>query len=152
MLTPFPRTGGFAAGEKTIDANAEQIDGVPLTRHWLIPKGKQPKVYVPHPIMSAEDIRTRTQQVWDQFYSWRNVWQRAHCVESLKSRVAFVLISKLYRQMYANTGIATDSARINRSATWARLIAKPLQKIFAGKPMPELQAPRPISSELSVGI
>jgi hypothetical protein len=25
-----------------------------------------------------------------------------------------VLISKLYRQMYANTGIATDSARINR--------------------------------------
>jgi hypothetical protein len=35
------------------------------------------------------------------------------CV-SLKARIAFLLISKLYRQMYANTGIATDSARVNR--------------------------------------
>ena len=109
-------------------------------------------VYVPHPIMSADDIRSRTQGVWDRFYSWRNVWARAHCVESLKSRIAFVLISKLYRQMYANTGIATDSARINRSATWARLIAKPLQKIFKGQPMPDLQAPPGISSELQAGI
>ena len=29
---------------------------IPLTRHWLIPKGLQPKVYVPHPIMSADEI------------------------------------------------------------------------------------------------
>src|SRR3954465_4781291 len=111
MLTPFPRTGGFAAGEKTIDANAEQIDGVPITRHWLIPKGKQPKVYVPHPVMSPDEIRERTQGGGDRFYSWKNIWAGSSCVESLKSRVAFVMISKLYRQMYANTGIATDSAR-----------------------------------------
>jgi len=151
MLTPFPGTVDFAAWEKSMEADPTRIEGIPLTRHWLIPRGKQPKVYVPHPVMSADDIRTRTQGVWDQFYSWRNVWSRAHCVESLKSRIAFVLVSKLYRQMYANTGIATDSARINRSATWARLIARPLQKLFAGKPMPELQAPRSIASELRVG-
>src|SRR3954464_9741971 len=152
MLTPFPGTVDFAAWEKTMESDPTRIDGIPLTRHWLIPKGKQPKVYVPHPIMSADDIRQRTQGVWDQFYSWRSVWERAHCVESLKSRVAFVLVSKLYRQMYANTGIATDSARINRSATWARLIARPLQKLFAGKPMPELQVPRGITPELRVGV
>jgi len=152
MLTPFPGTVDFAAWEKSMEADPTRIEGIPLTRHWLIPKGKQPKVYVPHPIMSADDIRARTQGVWDQFYSWRNVWARAHCVESLKSRVAFMLISKLYRQMYANTGIATDSARINRSATWARLIAKPLQKIFTGKPMPELQVPQRFSSELHAGV
>jgi hypothetical protein len=152
MLTPFPGTVDFAAWEKSMESDPTRIEGIPLTRHWLIPKGKQPKVYVPHPVMSADDIRSRTQGVWDQFYSWRNVWARAHCVESLKSRIAFMLISKLYRQMYANTGIATDSARINRSATWARLIAKPLQKVFAGKPMPELQVPRGISSELPAGV
>ena len=73
-------------------------------------------------------------------------------MESFKSRVAFMLISKLYRQMYANTGIATDSARINRSATWARMIAKPCQKLFAGKPMPELQVPRSITPEVRVGV
>jgi radical SAM superfamily enzyme YgiQ (UPF0313 family) len=152
MLTPFPGTVDFAAWEKSMESDATRIEGIPLTRHWLIPKGKQPKVYVPHPIMSADDIRSRTQGVWDQFYSWRNVWARAHCVESLKSRIAFMLISKLYRQMYANTGIATDSARINRSATWARLIAKPLQRVFTGKPMPELQVPQRFSSELTAGV
>jgi hypothetical protein len=30
----------------------------------------------------------------------------------MNARLAFVLISKIYRQMYANTGIATDSARV----------------------------------------
>jgi len=145
MLTPFPGTVDFAAWEKTMESDPTRIDGIPLTRHWLIPKGKQPKVYVPHPVMSADDIRARTQGVWDRFYSWRNIWARSSCVKSLKARLAFVMISKLYRQMYANTGIATDSARINRSATWARLIAKPCQKLFAARPMPELQAPRPVS-------
>jgi hypothetical protein len=52
-----------------------------------------------------------------------------------------VLISKLYRQMYANTGIATDSARVNRSARWARVIAKPCRRLFAAKPMPQLAIP-----------
>jgi hypothetical protein len=52
-----------------------------------------------------------------------------------------VLISKLYRQMYANTGIATDSARVNRSAQWARWIARPCRRLFAGKPMPDLRIP-----------
>jgi radical SAM superfamily enzyme YgiQ (UPF0313 family) len=121
MLTPFPGTVDFAAWEKSMESDPTRIDGIPLTRHWLIPRGKQPKVYVPHPIMSADDIRSRTQGVWDSFYSWRNVWARAHCVKSLKSRIAFMLISKLYRVMYANTGIATDSARINKSVKWARL-------------------------------
>ena len=56
---------------------------------------------------------------------------------------AFVLVSKLYRQMYANTGIATDSARVNRSARWARMIAAPCRRLFAAPPMPDLQVPPP---------
>jgi hypothetical protein len=94
-----------------------------------------------HPVMSAEEIRRNTQGVWDRFYSVRRIWERSRCVRSLKGRLAFVLISKLYRQMYANTGIATDSARVNRSAQWARWIAKPCQRLFAARPMPDLQIP-----------
>ena len=45
-------------------------------------------------------------------------------MQSLKGRLAFVLISKLYRQMYANTGIATDSARAARSVSVARWLAR----------------------------
>jgi hypothetical protein len=62
-------------------------------------------------------------------------------VTSLRARLAFVLVSKLYRQMYANTGIATDSARVARSARWARVTGKVCRRLFIGKPMPNLQAP-----------
>ena len=77
--------------------------------------------------MAADEIRTRTQGVWDRFYSLPAIWQRSTCVRSIRSRLAFVLISKLYRQMYANTGIATDSARVARSAHRARWIARAAQ-------------------------
>jgi radical SAM superfamily enzyme YgiQ (UPF0313 family) len=141
MLTPFPGTVDFAAWEKTMESDTTRIGGVPLTRHWLIPQALRPKVYTPHPVMAADEIRERTQAVWDDFYSLRKIWERSTCVQSLKSRIAFVLISKLYRQMYANTGIATDSARVNRSARWARMIAAPCRRLFAAPPMPDLQMP-----------
>jgi radical SAM superfamily enzyme YgiQ (UPF0313 family) len=141
MLTPFPGTLDFAEWEKTIDTASTQIAGIPLTRHWLIPQEKRPKVYVPHPVMSPDEIRLRTQAVWDRFYSMGRIWERSQCVTSLRARLAFVLISKLYRQMYANTGIATDSARVNRSARWARMIARPCRRLFAARPMPDLQVP-----------
>ena len=45
--------------------------------------------------------------------------------------------------MYADTGIATDSARKSSSARWARWLAKPCRLLFAGRPMPELEVPLP---------
>jgi hypothetical protein len=140
-LTPFPGTLDFETWARKVDADGQQVDGIPLSRHWLIPQDKRPRVYVSHPTMSAETVRQGTQAVWDRFYSLRQIWRRAHCVESLRSRLAFVLISKLYRHMYAGTGIATDSARHNQAARWARLIAKPCRRLFAGTPMPDLQVP-----------
>jgi hypothetical protein len=91
--------------------------------------------------MTADEIRQRTQGVWDKFYIMPNIWQRSTCVKSMKARLAFVLISKLYRQMYANTGIATDSARVTRSAKRARVLAKAARRLFVAKPMPHLKEP-----------
>jgi radical SAM superfamily enzyme YgiQ (UPF0313 family) len=139
MLTPFPGTLDFQDWEKAQGAEPERVGGIPITRHWLIPQAKRPKVYMEHPVMSGDEIRQRTQGVWDQFYSFKSIWRRSKVVRSLKSRLAFVLISKIYRQMYANTGIATDSARVNRSVQWARLMAIPCRRLFAGRPMPDLQ-------------
>jgi len=142
MLTPFPGTLDFAAWEKALGSAPPQVDGVPISRHWLIPQARRPKVYMDHPVMSADDIRRRTQEVWDRFYSWRSIWRRSRgAVTSIKARLAFLLISKIYRQMYANTGIATDSARVSRSARWARLMAIPCRRLFAGRPLPDLQLP-----------
>jgi radical SAM superfamily enzyme YgiQ (UPF0313 family) len=140
-LTPFPGTVDFAAWEKKAGA-VESVDGVPLTRHWLIKSHRRPKLFMPHPVMSPEEIRRRTQGVWDQFYEIRRVWSRSSIAcKSIKARLAFVLISKLYRQMYANVGISTDSARVQKSARWARWIAKPCVRLFAGRPMPALEIP-----------
>ncbi|HEY7234976.1 MAG TPA: radical SAM protein, partial [Gemmatimonadaceae bacterium] len=123
LLTPFPGTVDFDKWAVEEKRRGTLIDGVPLTTHWLIPEDRRPRLYTAHPTMSLEEIRVGTQRAWDQFYSWRHVWVRSRVVESLRARIAFVLISKLYRQMYANTGIATDSARVQRSAQWARWIA-----------------------------
>jgi len=91
--------------------------------------------------MAPDEIRARTQAVWDHFYSLRRIWARSQVAESIRARIAFVLLSKLYRQMYANTGIATDSARVNRANRWARLIARPCQYLFTARPLPDLQLP-----------
>lgn len=141
MLTPFPGTVDFAKWEKD-QLDPQTVEGIPITRHWLIPSGKRPKIYSPHPVLSAEDIRLRTQSVWDRFYSLGSIWKRARCVKSLRAKLAFVFISKLYRQMYANTGIAIDSARAARSARWARWLAKPCRLLFVARPMPDLAVPR----------
>ena len=140
MLTPFPGTVDFAKWEQQ-ESGAATINGVPLTRYWLIPPSQRPKVYAPHPTMSADAIRKGTQHVWDRFYALSAIWKRSTCVRSVRGRIAFVLISRLYRQMYANTGIATDSARVARSAQRARWLAKAVRRLFIAAPMPNLVDP-----------
>jgi radical SAM superfamily enzyme YgiQ (UPF0313 family) len=141
MLQPLPGTIDFAKWERDA-ANVPTVDGIPLTRYWLIPQERRPRVYTPHPTMSADELRSRTQGVWDRFYAWSLVWQRSAFLNSLRARLAFVLISRLYRQMYANTGIATDSARVQRSAVRARWLARLAHRLFAADPMPALREPR----------
>ncbi len=74
---------------------------------------------------------------WRQLRAWSRV------VESRRARLAFVLISTLYRQMYANTGVATDSARVQRSARWARWMGHVCRRLFMGKPMLDSAVPGP---------
>jgi len=141
MLTPYPGTVDFMRWEKTMEASPIEIAGIPITRRWLIPRALRPKLYWPHPTMSAEEIRRYTQHVWDTFYGLKPIWVRSRFIKSLRARLAFVLISKIYRQMYADTGIVTDSARVSRSSLWARWLAKPCQRLFAAPPMPHLKVP-----------
>jgi hypothetical protein len=141
MLTPFPGTVDFIRWEKEMGTNMTQIGGVPITRRWLIPHADRPKLYCPHPVMSAEEIRKQTQKVWDRYYTTTAIWRRSRFLKSMKSRLAFMMISKIYRQMYADTGIASDSARAARSTRFVRWLAVPCQRLFSAGPMPELQVP-----------
>ena len=141
MLTPFPGTVDFGRWEKEQGVEPQAVDGVPMTRYWLIPPLDRPKMFMPHPTMGSEEMRSRTQGVWDRFYSLQAVWRRADCTPNLRARLAFVFVSKLYRQMYASTGITTDSARRKRATNYARWIAVPCRKLFQGRPMPDLPMP-----------
>lgn len=141
MLTPFPGTVDFEKWEKAQGPEPEAVEGVPLTRYWLIPHHRRPKMFMPHPSMSSEELRRRTQGVWDRFYSLPAIWERSRCTPNFRARLAFLFVSKLYRQMYANTGISTDSARRSRAALWARLLAKPTLRLFQGRAMPSLEVP-----------
>ena len=140
MMTPFPGTIDFMHWEKKQDPAT--VQGVPITRYWLIPASVRPKMFTPHPLMGADEIATRTQMVWDRFYQLRNIWKRSRCTPTLKSRLAFILISKLYRQMYAGTGISSDSARRQKAKTSAKWIARYCRKLFRGKPLPDLAMPK----------
>jgi radical SAM superfamily enzyme YgiQ (UPF0313 family) len=141
MMTPFPGTVDFTRWEKEQEKQPTLVGNVPITRYWLIPTDVRPKMFTPHPSMSSDEIRERTQKVWDRFYNWDAIWQRSACTPTLRARVAFMFLSKLYRQMYAGTGISTDSARRKKSKTWARWTAKQCRKLFQAKPMPHLQSP-----------
>jgi tRNA A37 methylthiotransferase MiaB len=141
MMTPFPGTIDFGRWEKQQAANPTMVAGVPITRYWLIPPEVRPKMFTPHPTMSSDEIRERTQKVWDRFYNWGAIWERSACTPNLRARIAFVFLSKLYRQMYAGTGISTDSVRRKKSKKWARWTSRQCKKLFQARPMPDLKSP-----------
>src|SRR3954467_6168482 len=89
----FPGTLDFAKWEREA-TDIPRIDDVPLTRYWLIPPERCPRVYLPHPIMNADQLRSRTQDVWNRFYAFNLVWQRSRFLKSVRARLAFVLISR----------------------------------------------------------
>jgi hypothetical protein len=62
MLTPLPGTIDFEKWEKD-EVNGPKVDGIPLTRYWLIPSDKRPKIYSPHPRLSSDEIaRARSER------------------------------------------------------------------------------------------
>lgn len=155
MMTPFPGTVDFVRWEKEQAKDPMMVADVPITRYWLIPTEVRPKMFTPHPTMSTDEIRERTQKVWDKFYTWGAIWERSACTPTLRARLGFIFLSKLYRQMYAGTGISTDSARRKKSKAWARWTAKQCKKLFQARPMPELRSPawetRPLHAAMAGG-
>ena len=121
MLTPFPGTLDFAAWEKKLEGEPPKIDGHPDHAPLADSAGAASEGL--H-AASGDDRRTRSASARrpsgiGSIQLPEHLGARAVC-EVAEIAPGFVLISKLYRQMYANTGIATDSARVSRANQWAR--------------------------------
>ena len=72
-----------------------------------------------------------------------SIWLAAVAVPEERARgLAFVLISRLYRQMYADTGSRPIARASARSALWARWLARFARRLFVSEPMPALREPR----------
>jgi len=73
-----------------------------------------------------------------QLYSMGSIWRRSKFIKSSRGCLAFVLISKIYRQMYADTGIATGQCP--GVVVWAlgTLAGKPLPPPVRDLPCPTL--------------
>ena len=140
-LTPFPGTLDFEKWESEQGDDIETVDGVPVSRHWLIPQENRPKLLTPHPVMSGEEIRQGTQRVWNSFYSLKASWQRSDILKSIGNRLIFLVASKVMLQAFGNTGLSTDSARASRATKLGGIGFSLLQKMFAAQPMPELEVP-----------
>ena len=81
MLTPLPGTIDFERWEK--GSSPAPNDGRQCADHALLahPRPMRPKMFIPHPSMSSDEIRERTQGVWDRFYSWRAIWKRSTALQ-----------------------------------------------------------------------
>jgi radical SAM superfamily enzyme YgiQ (UPF0313 family) len=142
MMTPFPGTVDFTRWEKEQTEDPPRVEGVPITRYWLVPQDVRPRMFTTHPTMSSDEISERTLKVWDRFYGLPAIWKRSACATKLTARIAFIFLSKLYCQMYAGAGISTDSARRKKSKSWARWTARQCKRLFQASPMPDLPSPR----------
>jgi radical SAM superfamily enzyme YgiQ (UPF0313 family) len=138
MLAPFPGSVDFMVWEKKIgDAN---VDGIPLSRYWMIPISRRPRSFNQDRALAAA-TQGHARHAWTQFYSLRRIWRRSTVARTLRARLMFVLISKLFIHMYFHGGVATDSARFVRSAWIVRQCAAIGRRLFMADPMPELKIP-----------
>ena len=146
MLTPFPGTLDFAKWEKTQARRREAVDGIPMTRHWLIPQAKRPKVYIPHPTMSPTRSASARRACGIASTPPSSIWKRAKVREVAQGaagvRADLEDVSADVRQHRHRHRQRPRQS----SVRWARLIAIPCQKLFAGKPMPDLQL-RPVDQD-----
>ena len=92
--------------------------------------------------MSAEEIRSPTQGVWDNFYSIG----RSGSVPALSSPAAAASRSCSSRRFIARCmpipASPLTAPRVTRSGAWARLLAKPCRHLFAGALCPRCRCPR----------
>ena len=141
MLQPFPGTVDFAKWEKEA-VDVPTVNGVPadpLLADSAVTAAES--LYAAPADVGGRDPRCAPRACGTS--STRSAPSGSGRTSSNQCAIAlaFVLLSKLYRQMYANTGIATDSARVARSVKRARLMARAARWLFLAKPMPELAEP-----------
>jgi hypothetical protein len=84
---------------------------------------------------------------WDLVPRNRCMWASVQTVRGCPKHCSFCSVwrtdGQRPRQHATDSEIATDSAWVARSTRWARWLAQPCRYLFSGRPLPELQVPKP---------
>ena len=133
MMTPFPGTVDFGHWEKEQAANPTMVGDVPITRYWLIPTAVRPKMFTPHPTMSSDEIRERTQKVWDRFYNWGAIWKRSACCPNSFQDCLHVSVQALPADVCGHGHLDRQRAaqKVQGLGQWT---ARQCKKLFQAKP------------------
>ena len=134
LLTPFPGTLDFEKWAASPEQQGVQVDGD--SGHAALADPARAPAQALHAASDdggGGDPGAHAGRVGPVLQLARRLGALARRWSRSRHALAFVLISKLYRQMYANTGIATDSARVARSARMARLDGDDLPRVLRGR-------------------
>src|SRR6185437_15558185 len=63
-ITVFPGTVDFERMERELGDSIKKVNGIPVSRRWLIPKAQRQEAYILNEHFTPDELRMRTQQVW----------------------------------------------------------------------------------------
>jgi len=82
--------------------------------------------------MSSEEIRERTQKVWDRFYTWGAIWERSACTPTLRARLGFIF-SQSFTARCMQALASPPTAPAQKSKRWGALDRTPVQEALPRK-------------------
>ena len=99
---------------------------VTVDRFWLTDHG--PADVIKHPTLTKEDLLRENRLSWDRFYSWREILARTRFGIPrrwpLMGRVTYVLLSIVFRRVYAGNGLVADMVHKRKLGAGTKLLIK----------------------------
>jgi radical SAM superfamily enzyme YgiQ (UPF0313 family) len=111
-----------------------------MEQYWL---AERKRVYslIDHPTLAPGDIAHALKRLWNGFYSAPEILKRARTLGLKKPAhiLGFFLVSKIYKQIYYEHGVAADSARTTTGNWITRLLGEGALRFL--KKEPDVTAP-----------
>jgi radical SAM superfamily enzyme YgiQ (UPF0313 family) len=131
QYTPFPGTVDWSNMLKgKLPIKMEQG----MEQYWLT--DKKPATLCQHPHLTQEEIKDALRSLWNGFYSTPQILKRARVMGFRKPQHIFgyFVASKMYKKVYYEHGIASDSARTIQGNWVTKMLGECALKVMKKPP------------------
>jgi hypothetical protein len=137
----FAQFLGYTVFPGTVDYDLMLRDKLPvrwaagLENYWLADRVGHNKLPYRHPNLSGEEIMAALRDLWTDFYSFRQILARVVHLKIVRPDhfVAYLLMSRLFKAVYFDSGIATDSARTSKVGWLTRRCGELALRLLKGR-------------------